>query len=498
LRHRLSELALVVGSVACGSSVPARPQLVVVIDTDLPVPADPNNPAPQQATPALVDTARIEVVQKGTTTLVCQTPSDCSRDFALDQTQLGRHLVSFGLVSDGNASELRIRLFRHDAVDAYGQPVPGATDEVRAVPTLPDHSVVTETFVVPGDDWGTSAPTVQGVLGSPPASVVGTWASAQPTPCSTAPRTDSGDFDGEECIPGGAFLRDAQSGALVSWQFGVFDDARAVIMSPFLIDEFELTVGRFEKLSLPAGIAPPTTYSATDTANPWRAYCTLGSPFPNAEALPLNCLSAATADAICAQLGEQLPTETQFAFAASGREGRLFPWGTAAPEYPSPSDPTDILPCCDGVVFGRYPPGPAVTGVVYDECSGTSPAPPSGPYPAQPEVVYGILKRALTSTCSTVLDVSRDGVAGLGGNLEEWTADYYEDQGCWTTNTPQRDPVCPAPATGTPYRSVTGASWLDAPGQQGSGLRQSEAALDPMHDHAGTGFRCARPAGTQP
>ncbi len=497
MRNRLSELGLALAAAACSSgSLPARPQLVVVIDTDLPVPPDPNAPPPAQALPALVDTARVEVVKRGTTTLACDAPSACSRDFALDQEQLGQHLASFGLVSIASDAELRIRLFRHDAIDAYGQPVPGATDEVRARPVLPSDGVVSETFVVPGDAWGqpeTSAPVVEGVPGTPP-TVAGQWKSAQPTPCAIAPRTDSGDFDGEECIPGGAFLRDAQTGALSSFNFGVFQDARVVILSPFLMDTYELTVARFANVALPPGVDPPVTYAASDAQNPWRAYCTLGSPFPDADALPLNCVSAATADAICAALGERLPTETEFAYASSGRDTHLFPWGTSFPEYPSTSDPNDILQCCDGVVFERYPPGPAITAVVYDDCSSAGPSVPNGPYPARPEPVNATSERTLTGACASIRDLSRDGVSGLGGNLEEWTADYFEDEGCWPDPTPQRDPSCPPPtptaASATAYRAIAGSSWLDAPLTQAAGLRLSESTLDTLHDHPGTGFRC--------
>lgn len=498
----LSELALL-ATCAAACSTPAaaaRPQVVVVIDTDLPVPPDPNNPASQQTTPALVDTARVEVVQRGTTQLACATPSDCRRDFALDQGQLGLHEVSFGLVAIGAGDELRIRLFRHDTVDTDGEPVDGATDEVRARPVLPASGVETVTYVVPGDDWGepgASAPIVAPIVGDPPASRVGQWAGAQSTPCSLAPRADSGSFDGETCVAGGAFLRDAESGALQSWSSGIFDDARLVVLSPFLIDTFEFTVARYASITLPAGVTPPDTYATDDMANPWRQYCTLGSPFPDADAYPLNCVSAATADAICAQLGERLPTETETTWVTAGREARLFPWGIYPPEYPSPTDPNTIYPCCDGVVFGRYPLGTTTTAVSFNQCSNTTPAPPTGAYPARPEAVDAILHRTLTGSCSTVRDVSRDGVAQLGGNLSEWTSDYFADQGCWPLPAPQHDPVCPPSGT-PPYRSVAGGSWLDAPADQYSGLRQSEADLDVLHAHPGVGFRCARSAGSQP
>jgi hypothetical protein len=493
---RAAIVAVLLG--ACARDAPARPQLVVVIDTDLPVPLDASSPITPARRVLVVDTARVEVVRPGGVDLACATPAACRRDLALDEGALRAHAVSFGVVDVGVAAELRIRLFAHDQIQSDGEPAVGATAEVRAPLDFPAAGIVTETVLVSGDAWGKTgadAPVVAPTEGTPPPSVVGQWRLAQPIPCTLSPAPDSPALDGERCVPGGPLLVGDVAGVGVGAYYGALDSPRLAVVSPLLVDAYELTVARFQALHLPDGVPPPVTY-ADDKANPWRAYCTLGSPAADVDRLPINCMQPETAEAICAQLGKRLPTETELELATSGGATREFPWGSRPPEYAAPTSPDVAIPCCAGVVFGRSATTASQTGIVFDACSSTTHPPPEGPYPRGPEVVDGILSRSPSGACAGIVDVSRDGIVGLGGNVSEWTVDDWStaEQGCWANTTPAIDPRCVPPQAPTAYRVYFGGAWSSFAGYQGSRARFSQGARDVVTEMTGTGVRCVRSA----
>jgi formylglycine-generating enzyme required for sulfatase activity len=482
---------------ACAREAPARPQLVVVIDTDLPVPVDVSAPTTPARRVLVVDTARVEVVSPGGDDLACATPAECRRDLALDQGALRAHAVSFGVVDRGVAAELRVRLFSHDQIEPDGEPAVGATAEVRAPLDFPTAGVVTKTVVVPGDAWGKSgadAPTITPAPGPPPPSVVGQWRPAQPVPCTAAPAPDSPALDGERCVPGGPLLLGDVTSVAIGAYYGALDSPRLAIVSPLLVDAYELTVARFRALHLPDGVPPPATYATDDRVNPWRAYCTLGSPSPDEDRLPVNCMQPETADAICAQLGKRLPTETELEMAASSGATREFPWGMRPPEYVSPTDANVAIPCCDGVVFERSATAKSQTGIVFDACSSVAHPPPEGPYPRGAEVVDGILSRTPSGACTGIVDVTRDGVVGLGGNVAEWTSDDWSSAagGCWSNTAPAIDPRCAPPLAPTAFRVYFGGAWSSLTGYQTSRSRFSQGARDVATEMSGTGVRCVR------
>jgi formylglycine-generating enzyme required for sulfatase activity len=58
--------------------------------------------------------------------------------------------------------------------------------------------------------------------------------------------------------------------------------------------------------------------------------CNWGAP--GREAHPMNCVDWNEADIYCRWIGRRLPTEEEWEYAARGPTGRLFPWGSEAPD----------------------------------------------------------------------------------------------------------------------------------------------------------------------
>ncbi len=149
---------------------------------------------------------------------------------------------------------------------------------------------------------------------------------------------------------------------------------------------------------------------------------------------PVVCLSWAEARDYCASIDARLPTEMEWERAARGTDGRIYPWGFQAPDC-SLSNFQDCIGAT--VPVGTHP-------------GGQSPA----------------------------------GLMDTGGNVCEWTADYYainEDP------TPDgRDPSRPDQDI---MRSVRDGFYAQGPIE----LRTSRRfALIPERSHAVVGVRCAR------
>jgi formylglycine-generating enzyme len=199
-------------------------------------------------------------------------------------------------------------------------------------------------------------------------------------------------------VPGGTFSRDYDNSEN-------FPDAQLVAtVSPFLLDEFEVTVGRMKRFvaaypdpSLVQGKGKSgyiendtgwlTAYELPPTAehltNQFKG-CAGTTWTDNNEGdvtLPINCVPFNVAYAFCIWDGGRLPTETEWNFAAAGgSQQRSYPW--RAP----------------GSVGEPITPAHAT----YES---------TGPTPVG----------------SKALGDGRWGHADLAGNVSEWTLDYYQE-----------------------------------------------------------------------
>jgi formylglycine-generating enzyme required for sulfatase activity len=469
-RRRASPCIAIFGAVAalaaCSEATP-RPQIVVVVDTDAPLTGQAL--LDETLSPdAAVDTLRIDVFDDtgyayDFRDFVAPDPSDWP--------------LSFGVATPESAGagrvHLRIRAFRGGLAtsqllngEAVLEPrpeiaidrlvdldLPGEGIQTVFVPLSFDCLGVTPSFVQPRttciDAARADAPATSGVTtlanGETPATRAGTAARAREVACAGEA------LQGTICIPGGFTVL----GDPALW--GVADglsleDAlplRPVIVSPFLLDATEVTVGRVRAL-LQAGMsigAPPRLKDPADTE--WT-YCTfLGEGDPSNDALPLNCVSWDTARRICETAGGSLPTEAQWEHAARGRgEGRDYPWGDDSPS------------CCTASVARGF------------GCPGDGPE-PVGSHPPE--------------ACSGLGDVSRDGVVDMGGGLTELLLDKWRpyDHPCWGSGGILTDPVCEDETAS--LHAARGGDWSSGEAVSLSALRHSGHNAGSVGD----GLRCA-------
>jgi sulfatase modifying factor 1 len=213
-------------------------------------------------------------------------------------------------------------------------------------------------------------------------------------------------------IPGGSFLRSYDVATDGMYQ----DMTHPATVSPFMLDKYEVTVGRFRaflaagngtRQHVPAagtGSHPQLANSGWSSA--WDASLSPDLPALTAglkcdvswqtwtdtagvnESLPINCVSWYEAMAFCVWDGGHLATETEWNFAASGgNDHRAFPWSSPASSLTSGCTYANSY---NGTSYCGDAPDPAIDR--------------AGSYPQ---------------------GNGRWGHSDLAGNVWEWTLDWY-------------------------------------------------------------------------
>jgi formylglycine-generating enzyme len=311
-----------------------------------------------------------------------------------------------------------------------------------------------------------------------------------PVPTATG-GTEKADCCESIALPGGTFPMGRSVDPSANDYCPVDDDCyaselpqHAVTLSPFGLDRFEATVGRFRKFvdswdydPPPVGAGGSANVAGAGWQAAWNAslpgsraaldsdlsVCQLeggppeglGSEVPAystwtpapgyGENLPINCVSWYEAFAFCVWDGGRLPTEAEWEFAAAnGPAGDLYPWGeaTPTPELAVYDCSMDANPCYS--LGGGLPILPAAVGSL-----------PKG--------------------------ANQWGHRDLAGNMSEWMLDTEQDY----TAAPATNPADVADG----FRSARNTSFLGEP----SLLRAvARGYVVPSGRSPILGFRCAR------
>jgi formylglycine-generating enzyme required for sulfatase activity len=405
-------------------------------------------------------------------------------------------LVTAG--TDETVADLSLRVGRQNAITSSAPPDAGASGDAGAAEEqVPAHGVTIDRLVSlrlePGkrgavevplraDCYGVAAdlagrracleggaleavidvvpdgPVSRATTGGP---ALGSWPAEVPAPCTVPPRPAGPLLDEERCIPGGVFIL----GDTLALSDGVTRarPERMRVVAPFLMDVFEVSVGRYRD-ALRRGFVPPAPPTVQNAPLAVGAVCTFNQaagslePAPGLarEAFPLTCVSWSTARELCRFFGGDLPAEDQWEYAA-----------TAAGKARETSYPGgDAVPTCDDAVIGRV-----VTGVLSnDRCAARF-----GP-------------TAVDDPGWASADRTPLGIVGLAGNVQEWLGDAFlpYDHAAWEA-AGLRAPL--AWQERAPLRSKRGSSWQDSIELATGSTRIADS---PALAFGNVGFRCVR------
>ncbi len=225
-----------------------------------------------------------------------------------------------------------------------------------------------------------------------------------------------------------------QGGCQREW-FEVEQPLHTVILDRFWIDQTEVTNGQYARC-VGAGACEPPARASSDTRTAYygdTAY----------EDFPVVNVSWEQANAYCEWIGERLPTEAEWEYAARGPEGRRYPWGD---EY-------------DGARLNSCDVNCGYSWAEEEFDDGYGDTAPVGNYPPG------------ASWC---------GALDLAGNVWEWTADWFGDYAAGS----QANPT--GPSSGT-ERAVRGDA---ADGTRAVSRSAARHGMSPNSLYQYTGFRC--------
>lgn len=436
-------LVTVSALLASCSGPSARPQLLVTVHSDVAIPSQ-LAVDPMLSAAASIDRVRVEV-------FASDGSPPATRDFVLSGPS--SFPLSFGVEAPvGSAPLIRVTGFRAawEKLDQNGAASiePGVSITRLAQRTIASFDRMD--IVLHGDCFGapvdlTNATTcVDAVRRSVPATTrdgpppaLASFPAARDVDCSGAPPR------GAVCVPGGVSdIGDPDLDLVDLASDLVPNPPRAVVVSPFYLDQTETTVAQLRALFTAgklAGVAPPVP-SSRDLE------CTY-SPTPEGyENHAVRCVPYETALAACKARGGSLPTAAQWEHAARGRgQGYRYPWGNQQPTCCAAALASGDLGCDVKTVVGGY---------------------------------------AVPSKCNGIADVSRDNVLDLAGGVREWVLDAAVPLSACLKDGLATDPTCSP--SGHAHGSTKGGSTSTPLTDAEASLRRGPSSA--MHD---VGFRCA-------
>jgi formylglycine-generating enzyme required for sulfatase activity len=211
---------------------------------------------------------------------------------------------------------------------------------------------------------------------------------------------------------------------------------KVVLSHPFCMDETEVTVAAYKACVDAGTCALPKIYEVRHN-------------YPQKLDHPVNEVAWPKAKAYCESRGQSLPTEAQWEWAATGGDGRKWPWGD------------DFPVSCE---FADFTIGPLVSPGGDSGCHGGG----SSPVKAHP-------RGNKTWPTGVLYD--------LGGNVWEWCLDNYVPY----ADGDARDPLIESPRS--QVHVVRGGGW----NRSARGIQAAfRGAAVVTYEVGGLGFRCVR------
>lgn len=416
-------------------ALPPAGQLVIYVDTDAPI-GPTNRGEGLLDTPGLFDRLRIEVLAPDGS-LAC---AECLRDFVVTSEELDLGKLSVGVKLPEARADYRARV-RFYVEERRVNEEPGFDTSIDGLFALPAHGSegITEvTAFVPFASLGERVDLTAPAQAMTPGRVL----RGERVVPSKRPQCASAARPGEVCVPGGAFWAKRTDSFLLDT-----DTWHAIVMSPFFLDEREVTVGDVRAAKVETASDP------SRNTNDDPATCTYTSAPGAFESLPVTCVGDVAA-AYCKKKGATLPTGAQLEYVRGKLSSQAYVWGL---------DP----PTCFDAVWGR---GKAD---LFNDCVSLGAGPQSAGRGARDRLVL---------PTGNILDVA--------GNVAELLSDW--PPACAQTGV-LFDPVCGSSKS----RSTAGSFAQDRAFLQ-SPARYILVATGPAIGNIVSpfvGFRCARADG---
>jgi formylglycine-generating enzyme required for sulfatase activity len=216
---------------------------------------------------------------------------------------------------------------------------------------------------------------------------------------------------------------------------------KVVLTRPFCMDVTEVTAAAYEGCVKERGCKPPKI------SDPWLTY-------QRKPKQPENMIDFPRSKYFCEQYGKSLPTEAQWEWAATGGDGRSWPWGNEPPT-------------CERADFTA---GELISPGGDSGCHGGGPS-PVGTHPEGDRIWPS------------------GRIHDLAGNVWEWCLDSYVPY----SEKDEIDPLYLDPNNGS--HIVRGGGW----NRSARGIMAAfRGAAIPTYTVPGLGFRCVRNAETKP